>query len=303
MKKETKKLIAAGIAMALSCGAWGSVSAENIQCKLDKVPGSPIFVNGKPTISKSTTFLGVDGASASVDGNDTHPSGHIDQVDVGVYAASESATDRHSASYTSKNIEILANRQEYTDFIGYTQIGAYAKKNGDVIVGGANTESVSISAVNNFAYLTGATAEKVKDESTGQWNPTGRYQLVYKPGEATGLYTNTKAGSGYATITVNGKKIGITAEALGVSYGSRASSNSSILVGSDTTENVSITAHGGTAKAIENKGTTSIKGEKITLKADSELTATGVYTGDNAITNIGTDKTTGIVLDVNGGGT
>lgn len=33
------------------------------------------------------------------------------------------------------------------------------------------------------------------------------------------------------------------------------------------------------------------------------MTATGVYTGVNAITNIGTDKTTGIVLDVNGGGT
>lgn len=28
MKKEKKKLIAAGIVMALSCGAWGSVSAE-----------------------------------------------------------------------------------------------------------------------------------------------------------------------------------------------------------------------------------------------------------------------------------
>ena len=27
MKKETKKLIATGIVMALSCGAWGSVSA------------------------------------------------------------------------------------------------------------------------------------------------------------------------------------------------------------------------------------------------------------------------------------
>lgn len=303
MKKETKKLIAAGIVMALGCGAWGSVSAENIQYKLDKVPGSPIFVNGEPTISKGTTFLGVDGTIASVDGNDTHPSGHIDQVDVGVYAASESATDRHSASYTSKNIEILANRQEYTDFSGYTQIGAYAKKNGDVIVGGANTESVSISAVNDFAYLTRATAEKVKDESTGKWNPTGRYQLIYMPGAATGLYTNTTASSGKAMITVNGKKIGIAAEALGDSCGSRASINSSILVGSDTTENVSIAAHGGTAKAIENKGTTSIKGGKITLKADSELTATGVYTGVNAITNIGTDKTTGIVLDVNGGGT
>lgn len=304
MKKETKKLIAAGIVMALSCGAWGSVSAENIQYKLDKVPGSSIFVNGEPTISKTATIFGIDGTNASVDGNDTHASGHIDQVDVGVYAASESAADRHSASYTSKNIEILANRQENTGFSGDTQIGAYAKKNGDVIVGGDNTESVSISAVNNFAYLTGATKEKVKDESTGNWNPTGRYQLIYKPGAATGLYTNTTARSGNATITVNGKKIGIAAGALGESYGSRASSNSSILVGSDTTENVSIAAHGGKAKAIENMGTTSINGKEITLKADSELTATGIYTTkDNAITNIGTDKTTGIVLDVNGGGT
>lgn len=303
MKKETKKLIAAGIVMALSCGAWGSVSAENIQYKLEKVPDSNIFVNSKPTISKTATIFGVDGTNASVDGNDTHANGHIDQVDVGVYAASENAADKHSASYTSKNIEILANRQEYTNFSGSTQTGAYAKKNGDVIVGGDNTESVLISAVNNFAYLTGATQEKVKDESTDEWKPTGRHQLFYTPGAATGLYTNTTARSGNATITVNGKKIGIAAEALGESYGSRASSNSSILVGSDTTESVSIAAHGGKAKAIENKGTTSIKGEKITLKADSELTATGVYTVDNAITNIGTDKTTGIVLDVNGGGT
>ena len=304
MKKETKKLIAAGIVMALSCGAWGSVSAENIQYKLEKVPDSNIFVNSEPTISKTATIFGVDGTNASVDGNDTHASGHIDQVDVGVYAASESAADRHSASYTSKNIEILANRQEYTDFSGYTQIGAYAKKNGDVIVGGANTESVSISAVNDFAYLNRATAEKVKDESTDQWKPTGRYQLLYMPGAATGLYTNTTASSGNATISVNGKKIGIAAEALGEAYRSRASINSSILVGSDTTENVSIAAHGGTAKAIENMGTTRINGKEITLKADSELTATGIYTTkDNAITNIGTDKTTGIVLDVNGGGT
>ena len=303
MKKETKKLIAAGIVMALSCGAWGSVSAENIQYKLDKVPSSPIFVNSNPTISKSATILGVDGSSASVDGNTTHASGRIDQVDVGIYAASENVADRHSASYTSKNIEILANRQENNALTGTTQIGAYARKNGDVIVGRENTESVSINAVNGFAYLTRATKETVKDESTGTWNPTGRYQLSYMSGAATGLYTNTTAKSGNATITVDGKKIGIAAEALGESYGSRASSNSSILVGSDTTESVSIAAHGGTAKAIENKGTTSIKGEKITLKADSELTATGVYTSGDAITNIGTDKTTGIILDVNGGGT
>ena len=39
MKKETKKLIAAGIVMALSCGAWGSVQAtdyKNVVIDSDK---------------------------------------------------------------------------------------------------------------------------------------------------------------------------------------------------------------------------------------------------------------------------
>ena len=299
MKKETKKLIAAGIVMALSCGAWGSVSAADIAYKLDQVPAD-IYVNGKPVIPKGIDAVyGVNGGEQNVKTTE----GTFDNVDVGVYATNATAGEAHTATINAKDIKISAAHQEKNVLTGTLQIGAQAKKGGEIYIGGEETDSVSIIAGNHYAYLSSSSPEKVKNPATNNYELTGRYKLIYTPGAATGLYTNTTASSGKAMITVNGKKIGVAAEALGDSCGSRASTNSSILVGSDTTENVSIAAHGGMAKAIENKGTTSIKGEKITLKADSESTATGVYTGVNAITNIGTDKTTGIVLDVNGGGT
>lgn len=299
MKKETKKLIAAGIVMALGCGVWGSVSAADIAYKLDQVPAD-IYVNREPVIPKgSDTVYGVNAGEQNVKTTE----GTFDNVDVGVYATNATAGEAHTATINAKDIKISATHQEKNVLTGTLQIGAQAKKGGEIYIGGEETDSVSIIAGNHYAYLSSSSPEKVKNPATNNYEPTGRYKLIYTPGAATGLYTNTTARSGNAMITVNGKKIGIAAEALGDSCGSRASINSSILVGSDTTENVSIAAHGGTAKAIENKGTTSIKGGKITLKADSELTATGVYTGVNAITNIGTDKTTGIVLDVNGGGT
>lgn len=53
MKKETKKLIAAGIVMALGCGVWGSVSAADIAYKLDQVPAD-IYVNREPVIPKGS---------------------------------------------------------------------------------------------------------------------------------------------------------------------------------------------------------------------------------------------------------
>ena len=49
MKKETKKLIAAGIVMALSCGAWGSVSAAdpNVATKGEDKNVNSIYSDGK----------------------------------------------------------------------------------------------------------------------------------------------------------------------------------------------------------------------------------------------------------------
>lgn len=299
MKKETKKLIAAGIVMALSCGVWGSVSAADIAYKLDQVPAD-IYVNGEPVIPKgSDTVYGVNAGEQNVKTTE----GTFDNVDVGVYATNATAGEAHTATINAKDIKISATHQEKNVLTGTLQIGAQAKKGGEIYIGGEETDSVSIIAGNHYAYLSSSSPEKVKNPATNNYEPTGRYKLIYMPGAATGLYTNTTASSGKAMITVNGKKIGITAEALGDSCGSRASTNSSILVGSDTTENVSIEAHGGSAKAVENGGSTVIDGKDILVKATSQGTAYGVNTNKaNANTTIGSANTTNVSLKVDGGG-
>lgn len=55
MKKETKKLIAAGIVMALSCGAWGSVSAQDCiqvtqESESKTITGSNIIFDKKTVV-------------------------------------------------------------------------------------------------------------------------------------------------------------------------------------------------------------------------------------------------------------
>lgn len=54
MKKETKKLIAAGIVMALSCGAWGSVSAQDGV----KADGTTENINGTNVELQKTVPVG-----------------------------------------------------------------------------------------------------------------------------------------------------------------------------------------------------------------------------------------------------
>lgn len=62
MKKETKKLIAAGIVMALGCGAWGSVSAQDCirvtqESESKTITGSNIIFNKKTVVvPKYTSF-------------------------------------------------------------------------------------------------------------------------------------------------------------------------------------------------------------------------------------------------------
>lgn len=62
MKKETKKLIAAGIVMALSCGAWGSVSAEDcirVTQKSDSktITGSNIIFDNKTVVVPDRSIM------------------------------------------------------------------------------------------------------------------------------------------------------------------------------------------------------------------------------------------------------
>lgn len=296
MKKETKKLIAAGIVMALSCGAWGSVAAADIVYKLDQVPADT-YVNGEPVIPKSDTVYGVNAGEQNV----KTAEGTFDNVDVGVYATATNATagEAHTATINAKDIKISAKHQENNVLTGTLQIGAQAKKGGKIYIGGEETDSVSIIADNHYAYLNGSSQEKVKNPATNQYEPTGRYKLIYAAGSATGL----QSAASTSKIEVAGKTIRIKAEALGIAMGSQTDSNGSIRVGNEKTDRVSIEAEGGIAKAVENGGSNVIDGKDILVKATSQGTAFGVNTNKaSANTTIGSVNTTNVSLKVDGGG-
>lgn len=80
MKKETKKLIAAGIVMALSCGAWGSVSAQDCikvtqESESKTITGDNIVFDKKTVVvpdSKSgiTTSIYIKNGTVSVTADD-----------------------------------------------------------------------------------------------------------------------------------------------------------------------------------------------------------------------------------------
>lgn len=106
MKKETKKLIAAGIVMALSCGAWGSVSAAD------------------------------NAATAGEDKNvnSIYSDGKISDVYYGLKATGDASSSKEGKiSLTTPKVEIHA-----------TGIGIYANNWGSVIVGNTDTKNVSI---------------------------------------------------------------------------------------------------------------------------------------------------------------
>lgn len=79
MKKETKKLIAAGIVMALSCGAWGSVSAQDCiqvtqESESKTITGSNIIFDKKtvtvPDYNSITTSIYIKNGTVSVTADD-----------------------------------------------------------------------------------------------------------------------------------------------------------------------------------------------------------------------------------------
>ena len=98
MKKETKKLIAAGIVMALSCGAWGSVQAtdyENVVIDSDKNDSvlNIINVNKAASINVRNKTVSITSPKIHIDSTSTYLSNgkgaYIDGIDA-VAKANES---------------------------------------------------------------------------------------------------------------------------------------------------------------------------------------------------------------------
>lgn len=98
MKKETKKLIAAGIVMALSCGAWGSVQAtdyKNVVIDSDKDDSvlNIVNVNKAASINVHNKTVSITSKKIHIDSKSTYPSSeegaYIDGIDA-VAKANES---------------------------------------------------------------------------------------------------------------------------------------------------------------------------------------------------------------------
>lgn len=115
MKKETKKLIAAGIVMALGCGVWGSVSAAD--------------------------NAAVAGEDKNV--NSIYSDGKISNVSYGLQATGDASSSKEGKiSLTTPKVEIHA-----------TGIGIQATNWGSVIVGNTDTQDVSISGASQGVKL------------------------------------------------------------------------------------------------------------------------------------------------------
>lgn len=136
MKKETKKLIAAGIVMALSCGAWGSVSAAD--------------------------NAAVAGEDKNV--NSTYSDGKISGVSYGLQAKGD------ASSFTKGKISLTTPKVE----IHATGIGIYANNWGSVIVGNTDTQDVSISGASQGVKLSKGGYAEITGEQVKIANKTKR---------------------------------------------------------------------------------------------------------------------------------
>lgn len=118
MKKETKKLIAAGIVMALSCGAWGSVSAE----------GNGVISAGEHT-GESFVWKNVDEPYA------------VDTDSVG---------GNRTISITTKTIDIESSSDKNQNVWV-----ADAWNGNELILGDSETKSITLKGDNSYKGLTG----------------------------------------------------------------------------------------------------------------------------------------------------
>lgn len=137
MKKETKKLIAAGIVMALGCGAWGSVSAAdpNVATKGEDKNVNSIYSDGK-----------------------------IDAGYYGLKATGDASSSKEGKiSLTTPKVEIHA-----------TGIGIYANNWGSVIVGNTDTQDVSISGASQGVKLSKGGCAEITGEQVKIANKTKR---------------------------------------------------------------------------------------------------------------------------------
>lgn len=214
MKKETKKLIAAGIVMALSCGAWGSVSAAD--------PADP--------------NAAIAGEDKNV--NSIYSDGKIN-ASYGLKAEGDPSSSKEGKiSLTTAKVEIQATGTTWN-----TGFGIQATNWGSVIVGNADTQDVSISGVSQGVKLKKGGCAEITGEQVKISNNEKKKPLIE-------IDNNLNGAKRHAKLIVKGKQIELVSAGQVIAATSKYSASknypkASVVLGDESTESLTMTGANG----------------------------------------------------------
>lgn len=262
MKKETKKLIAAGIVMALSCGAWGSVSAaDNAAVAGENKNVNSIYSDGK--INASYGLKAEGDPSSSKEGK---------------------------ISLTTAKVEIQATGTTWD-----TGFGIQATNWGSVIVGNADTQDVSISGVSQGVKLKKGGRAEITGEQVKISNNEKKKPLIEIDNSLNGAKRP-------ARLIVKGKQIELVSAGQVIAATSKYSASknypkASVVLGDDSTESLTMTGGNGI-----NAGRNSEiigKAKNINLVVNSAASTKGVQaTTEESMVRL--TATNNLLIDVTG---
>lgn len=229
MKKETKKLIASGIVMALSCGAWGSVSAADNAA----------------------------GAGEDKNVNSIYSDGKISGDSYGLQATGDASSSKEGKiSLTTAKVEIKANGVGIQTTI----------KNGwgSVIVGNTDTKNVSIFGASQgvqlkkggYAEITGEQVKIANEKKLKLIEVDNSYPNANRPAQLIVKGKKIELVSAGQVIDVKSK------------YSkSKSYPKASVVLGDDSTESLNIKGISGIK--LSNNSEVTGKAKDITLTAES----------------------------------
>lgn len=201
MKKETKKLIAAGIVMALGCGVWGGVSAAD--------PNAAVAGEDKNV-------------------NSIYSDGKISNAYYGLKAEGDVSNSKEGKiSLTTAKVEIQA-----------TGVGIQARNWGSVIVGDTDTQDVSISGASQgvklskggYAEITGEQVKISNEKKVRLIELDNGYSSAKRPAQ---LIVKGKQ----IELVSLGQVIGATSKY----STSQSYPKASVVLGDDSTESLTVT--------------------------------------------------------------
>ncbi len=263
MKKETKKLIAAGIVMALGCGAWGSVSAAD--------PNAAIAGEDKNV-------------------NSIYSDGKIN-ASYGLKAEGDPSSPKEGKiSLTTAKVEIQATGTTWN-----TGFGIQATNWGSVIVGNADTQDVSISGVSQGVKLKKGGRAEITGEQVKISNNEKKKPLIE-------IDNGVNGAKRPAHLIVKGKQIELVSAGQVIAATSKYSASknypkASVVLGDDSTESLTMTGGNGI-----NAGRNSEiigKAKNINLVVNSAASTKGVQaTTEESMVRL--TATNNLLIDVTG---